>query len=441
MTPGRIDKRRRLVNFATQGWKEAAAHPQTGLTMLAGSIFRQLITLGRLTVIDAHGVPHVFGGQAPGPSATIRLHDAKLHRQLAFKPTLAFGEAYVDGTLTIEEGTLHDVLDLLCRNLSYLEEHPLTGLHGRLNNSLRWLQAFNPLGRARRNVAHHYDLSDTLYDLFLDADRQYSCAYFRSDNDSLEVAQDNKKLHLASKLLLQPGQKVLDIGSGWGGLGLYLAKLAGVDVTGVTLSVEQQKYSQARAAREGLSERVRFALRDYRQESGRYDRIISVGMFEHVGVGHYRAFFTKLRDLLADDGVAVLHSIGRMEPPSATNPWIRKYIFPGGYIPALSEVMRAVESVGLWITDMEVLRLHYAATLQEWHRRFQANRERVRALYDERFCRMWEFYLVGCEMSFRYLRQMNFQLQISRRIDAVPLTRDYMVDFEREHLRTATLAA
>jgi cyclopropane-fatty-acyl-phospholipid synthase len=306
---------------------------------------------------------------------------------------------------------------------------------------LRAIHTYNPIERAQRNVAHHYDLSDALYELFLDCDRQYSCAYFVTGNDSLEVAQDNKKLHLAAKLLLQPGQKVLDIGSGWGGLGLYLARLAGVDVTGVTLSVEQQKVSQERARAAGIADHVRFHLRDYRQETGKYDRIVSVGMFEHVGTRHYREFFAKVRDLLTDDGVMLLHSIGRVGPPDGTNPWLRKYIFPGGYTPALSEVFSAVEKVGLWVTDVEVLRLHYATTLREWRRRFDLNRDRIRAIYDERFCRMWEFYLVGCELSFRYLGQMVFQMQLSRRLGTVPLTRDYIADFERHHAGRVMSAA
>jgi cyclopropane-fatty-acyl-phospholipid synthase len=298
---------------------------------------------------------------------------------------------------------------------------------------MRRLRQHNPIGRARSNVAHHYDLKDTLYELFLDKDRQYSCAYFQTGNDTLEAAQANKKRHLAAKLLLKPGHRVLDIGSGWGGLGLYLAQIERVDVTGVTLSVEQHKVSNERAKDMGLAERVRFNLRDYRSDTGCYDRIVSVGMFEHVGAGHYDEFFGKLKTLLKDDGVAVLHSIGRMEPPDSTNPWLRKYIFPGGYSPALSEVLAAIERAGLWVTDIEILRLHYAETLKEWSRRFQTNREGIKSLYDERFCRMWEFYLTACEMSFRYFDQMVFQIQLARRQDAVPLVRDYVTDWERSH--------
>jgi cyclopropane-fatty-acyl-phospholipid synthase len=408
--------------------------------MLASHFFRHLIRVGTLTVIDADGKTHRFAG-APGPAATIRLHDRALHRRLPLNPYLAAGEAYMDGTLTVENGTIYDALDLAGRNGAAADSYPFQRLQTGLHRLLNVLHTYNPVGRAQRNVAHHYDLSGALYDLFLDGDRQYSCAYFATDNDSLEVAQDNKKLHLASKLLLKPGQKVLDIGSGWGGLGLYLARLAGVDVTGVTLSVEQQKVSQARVRAAGLGDRVRFHLRDYREETGRYDRIVSVGMFEHVGVGHYLEFFTKARELLADDGVMLLHSIGRRGRPEPINPWIRKYIFPGGYTPALSEVLSAVEKVGLWVTDIEVLRLHYASTLREWRRRFAANRDKIRALYDERFCRMWEFYLAGSEVSFRHLGNMVFQMQLSRRVDSAPLKRDYIADFERHHAGRAMSAA
>jgi len=295
--------------------------------------------------------------------------------------------------------------------------------------------------RARRNVAHHYDLSDQLYELFLDRDRQYSCAYFRSPEDELETAQQNKKRHIAAKLLLQPGHKVLDIGSGWGGLALYLAAECGCEVTGLTLSEEQHKVSQGRAAAAGLADRVRFHLRDYREEEGQYDRIVSVGMFEHVGVVQYPTFFRKVNQLLTPDGVALLHSIGRMEGPGTTNPWLRKYIFPGGYSPALSEVVPAVERERLWITDIEILRLHYAETLCNWRGRFEENRERIRALYDERFCRMWELYLVGAELAFRRDRHLNFQMQLAKQVGTVPLTRDYITDWERAHTVPATRSA
>ncbi len=398
--------------------------------MLFARVLQHTIKIGRLILVDATGKTHVFQG-APGPSQTIRLHDRSLHWRLLLNPKLAFGEAWMDEQITCEDGTIYDVLDLLARNLAHLEQHPSQLWREKLGRIARLLHSYNPIYRARRNVAHHYDLSGALYDLFLDKDRQYSCAYFASDNDNLETAQANKKLHLAAKLRLQPGQKLLDIGSGWGGLALYLARISGVDATGVTLSTEQHKLSQERAAAAGLSDRVRFFLRDYREQPGPFDRIVSVGMFEHVGAAHYREYFRKVKELLTDDGIMLLHSIGRMEPPGATNPWLRKYIFPGGYTPALSEVLRAVEDAGLWVTDMEILRLHYASTLREWRRRFAANRQKVEALYDARFCRMWDYYLAGCEVAFRYMNQMVFQLQLAKRQDAVPLTRDYITEFER----------
>lgn len=399
--------------------------------MLFAAILKSIIRSGHLRLVDGAGRTHEFGDGAP-PRCTIRVARRRLDYTLAFNPALSVGEAYMEGLLTVEEGTLYDFLAIAARNYTHLQGSAWYKL---VNTVARRLKQYNPVGRARRNVAHHYDLSGQLYDLFLDRDRQYSCAYFAAESDSLETAQENKKRHIASKLMLdQQRLKVLDIGSGWGGLGLYLAQEAGVDVTGVTLSVEQHKVSEARAADAGLAERVRFRLRDYREESDRYDRIVSVGMFEHVGVPHYREFFQKVKDLLADDGVALLHSIGSIDPPGGTNPWLQKYIFPGGYTPALSEVMEAIQAVGLWVTDIEILRLHYAETLRAWRERFAANRDKVRALYDEHFCRMWEFYLTGCELSFRYGGQMVFQIQLAKQPDAVPLTRDYMVDWERAHL-------
>jgi cyclopropane-fatty-acyl-phospholipid synthase len=409
--------------------------------MLLVGFVRRILQVGTLNIVDPDGKIHRVEGARPGPTVTMRIHDWRTARRLVLNSRLAFGECYMDGTLTIEDGgTIHDFLDLMGHSLEAFENHPLQVFASRLDWWVRGLQQYNPIGRAQKNVAHHYDLSGALYDLFLDADRQYSCAYFLTPQDSLEQAQAQKKRHIAAKLLLKPGHKVLDIGCGWGGLGLYLAREFGADVTGVTLSVEQQKLASERAAQAGLAERARFMLRDYSQDDARYDRIVSVGMFEHVGAVHYLEYFRKVKDLLADDGVFLLHAIGRMEPPGTTNRWLRKYIFPGGYTPAMSETLLAIEKVGLWVTDIEVLRLHYAMTLKHWRERFAANRDRARALYDERFCRMWEFYLSGCEISFRYMRQFVFQMQITRRQDAVPLTRDYMVEAEHR-LPAGTMAA
>ena len=401
--------------------------------MLLAQVLSRALGEGQLTVVDSTGKAHRIAGAKPGPSVTMRVHDRWTGLRLLLRPRLAFGEAYMDGTLTVEDGDVYDLLDLLGRNMGAFEATPFVAWSYALQRAIRFYEQYNPIGRAQKNVAHHYDLKDQLYDFFLDRDRQYSCAYFRTGEETLEEAQLDKKRHLASKMLLEPGQKVLDIGSGWGGLGLFLGQQYGVDVTGVTLSKEQHAISSRRALETGLADRVRFKLLDYRQEPDRYDRIVSVGMFEHVGVAHYIEFFRKVKDLLQDDGVMVLHAIGRMEPPGATNTWLKKYIFPGGYTPALSEVMAAIEKVGLWVTDIEILRLHYAETLRHWRLRFLSNRERIKQLagYDDRFCRMWEFYLAGCEIAFRYMNQMVFQIQLTRRQNAVPLTRDYIFDAER----------
>jgi cyclopropane-fatty-acyl-phospholipid synthase len=412
--------------------------------MLLVRLLAHVLGEGQLNIVDEAGRSHRVQGERPGPAVTVRLHTWWTGIRLAFRPRLAIGEAYMDGTLTVENGgDVYDLLDLLGRNMAALEASPLLRWSYRLQRWLRVLEQHNPIGKAQRNVAHHYDLKDQLYDFFLDRDRQYSCAYFRNGGESLEQAQLDKKRHIAAKMLLKSGQRVLDIGSGWGGMALFLSEQFGVDVTGVTLSREQHAISSRRALEGGVADTVRFKLLDYRQEGGRYDRIVSVGMFEHVGVQHYVEFFTKVKDLLTDDGVMLLHAIGRMEPPGATNIWLQKYIFPGGYTPALSEVLAAIEKVGLWVTDIEILRLHYAETLRHWRQRFLANRDQIKRLagYDDRFCRMWEFYLGGCEIAFRYMNQMVFQIQIARCQDAVPFTRDYVVDAENGIALRRSIAA
>jgi cyclopropane-fatty-acyl-phospholipid synthase len=409
--------------------------------MLLAKVLARVLGEGQLTIIDAAGRPHRIEGQRRGPAVTMRVHTWWTGLRLVLRPRLAFGEAYMNGTLTVEQGDLYDLLDLLGRNMAAIETTPFVRWSYVWQRLVRWVEQYNPVGRAQRNVAHHYDLNGQLYETFLDRDRQYSCAYFLSPSDTLEQAQLNKKRHIASKLLLQPGMQVLDIGSGWGGMGLYLGSEFGAEVTGVTLSKEQHAVSSRRALEDGLADRVRFKLLDYRQEAGTYDRIVSVGMFEHVGVAHYVEFFTKVKTLLKDDGVLLLHSIGRMEPPGGTNTWLRKYIFPGGYTPALSEVLAAIEKVGLYVTD--ILRLHYAETLKHWRQRFLANLDKVKQIdgYDDRFCRMWEFYLAGCEVAFRYMNQMVFQIQVARRQEATPLSRDYMIDAERGGTVVRSIAA
>jgi len=396
--------------------------------VLFPAVLKLIVQTGSLRLIDGAGRIHDYGNGTP-PRCTVRLGARRLDYTLVLNPELSIGEAYMDGLLTIEEGTLFDFLEIAARNYSHFER---LAWFSPVSRVMRRLKQHNPISRARHNVAHHYDLSDQLYDLFLDKDRQYSCAYFTSKDDSLEMAQESKKRHIAAKLLLdRPHLKILDIGSGWGGLGLYLAKETGADVTGVTLSVEQHKVAEARAAAAGFADRARFHLRDYREEPGQYDRVVSIGMFEHVGKQNYDEFFAKLGELLTIDGVALLHSIGYADTPAPINPFIRKYIFPGADIPSLSEVFPAVERAGLIVTDVEILRLHYAETLRHWRQRFITNWQRIAALYDERFCRMWEFYLVLSEIGFRYRTLMVFQMQIAKRFDAVPLTRDYVVNWER----------
>ena len=399
--------------------------------MFLDRILDRAIRVGRLTVVDAHDRHHVFSGEE-GPSVTVRLNSRFLHWRILLCPRLAIGEAYTDGTLTIEDGTVYDLLDLLGRNVERAGFPRLDRVLQRIDRLLKRFHQFNPAGRSRRNVSHHYDLSDTFYDLFLDPRRQYSCAYFRSPDDTLEAAQEQKLRHIAAKLRVSPGDSVLDIGSGWGGLAAYFADRLKAQVTGITLSEEQLKASKKLVASTGLTGRADFHLADYRTLEGTFDRIVSVGMFEHVGVGHFDTYFRVIKDRLADNGIALVHTIGRAEEPGATNPWIRKYIFPGGYIPALSEMVPSIERAGLRITDIEVLRLHYAETLRHWRENFHRNRDRVAALYDERFCRLWEFYLAGSEIAFRYMNCVVFQVQLAKRQDAAPLTRDYISEAERE---------
>jgi cyclopropane-fatty-acyl-phospholipid synthase len=398
------------------------------LQLALGSIVRR----GALRVTTARGTTFVLGDGTGAPVA-VRFKSAAAERDILIDPELKLGEAYMDGVFVVEEGSIADLLALVLGQ-------------GRIGAPWRWaqpqwllrflwrhLQQFNPRSRARRNVAHHYDLDGHLYSLFLDSDRQYSCAYFETPGQTLDDAQLAKKRHLAAKLLIDPGQSILDIGCGWGGLALYLAELCGGRVTGITLSNEQLTFARGRATEKHFG-MVDFRLQDYRDVAERFDRIVSVGMFEHVGVDFYRAFFRRCAEILSDDGIMVLHAIGRTEGPGITNPWIAKYIFPGGYIPALSEVLPAIERTGLLVTDIEILRLHYAYTLQAWRERFDAHREEAERLYDERFVRMWEFYLAASEMAFRQQNMMVFQIQLTKRQGVVPITRDYIA-IEEARLR------
>ncbi|MGI4800350.1 MAG: class I SAM-dependent methyltransferase [Janthinobacterium lividum] len=397
-------------------------------------LLERLIRHGRLTVATPFGT--VTAGR-PDPSQPSGLLDVRLRirkagtvLKIATNPDLYFGEAYVDGDLVIERGSLYDVLELLGSNIAALGQDPNPKIGQWASKLAGAISQRNDPRKARANVAHHYDLSGELYRAFLDGDMQYSCAYFRHPDDDIAGAQLAKKQHIAAKLLLEPGQRVLDIGCGWGGLALFIARTADVRVTGITLSTEQLAVARQRAKEEGLEDRVDFQLIDYRVLEGRFDRIVSIGMFEHVGLPNYETYFGAIKRLLTPSGIAMVHSIGKMYGPAPTSTWILKYIFPGGYAPALSEVMPAIERNALWINDVEILRLHYAETLRLWRERFEARWPELSRSYDERFRRMWEFYLVGSEISFRYFGFMVFQMQLAQAVDAAPMTRDYLVTAE-----------
>ena len=365
-------------------------------------------------------------GDGTGEPFVVRITDPSLPARLVRSPDLALGEGYTDGGLTIDGDDLRGFMHFATRSAERAGRVWWRRPVILARRALRGIRQFNRPDQARRRVAHHYDLSSELYALFLDADRQYSCAYFKRPDDSLETAQAQKKAHIAAKLRLEPGMRVLDIGCGWGGMALTLARDHGAQVLGVTLSEEQHRIATGRAHEAGLESRVEFRLTDYRNVRERFDRVVSVGMFEHVGVPHYREYFRTVHDRLTEDGVALIHTIGRAQPPATTSAWIDRYIFPGGYIPALSEIAAAVEREDFYITDVEVWRLHYAETLRHWYERFMANIDRARAIYDERFCRMWRYYLAASEMSFRANRHVVFQLQMSRRLETLPLTLDYL---------------
>ncbi len=409
---------------------------------LLDAILRRLLRHGRLTLLYPDGRASDFGHD-PSPHVTVLVQNWSVVRGLVTNPALVVGEAFVAGDLRPVGCGIEHVLDLVYANIHAGGRHPGQQFRRAIGRALRRIAQFNPIPRSRRNVAH-YDLDGRLYALFLDADRQYSCAYFARGDETLEAAQEAKKHHIAAKLLLgRPDLRVLDIGCGWGGMALTLARDYGARVTGITLSQEQLAYARARAEQAGLAHRVRFELLDYRRVEGVFDRIVSVGMFEHVGITHYRGFFRRVRALLAEDGVALIHAIGRSDGPNVTNPWLARHIFPGGYSPALSEVFAAVERERLVATDCEVLRLHYAHTIAHWRARFAANRAQIETMHGEKFCRMFDLYLAGSELTFKHLSHMVWQVQLARRQDAVPLTRAYLHDVRQRspaHCHDDTLA-
>jgi cyclopropane-fatty-acyl-phospholipid synthase len=390
-----------------------------------------IIKTGSLEIETASGMTFRCG-DGSGPPARLRFADRAAQTAVLRNPTLHFGELYMDERVKVEQGTIYDVLAIVCQNIDHLERiwwlQALTTLRGRFQHIFR----ANSSTRARRNVAHHYDLDRRLYNLFLDSDLQYSCGYFEHTDATLDEAQLAKKRHIAAKLMIDKGDRVLDIGCGWGGLALYLARICGARVTGITLSREQLAFARDRATETSQTNAVEFRLQDYREIDERFDRIVSVGMFEHVGPEFYDAYFQQVARLLKPDGVGLIHTIGCARPQYEPDPWINKYIFPGGYIPSLSTIVPSIERAGLYVTDIEVLRLHYAETLRCWRERFLARRPDAAALYDERFCRMWEYYLAGSECAFRYIGEVVFQIQVSKKVDSLPLTRDYILRKEAE---------
>lgn len=394
-----------------------------------------IISKGNLAVTDAAGVTYHFGDNT-GEPVHLRFTSSKWEREVALDPALKLGEAYMEGGFEFVKGDIYKLLVIIFESTGPIAENQMwMKAMSFIRTATKRFVQMNTLKRSARNVQHHYDLSGKLYDLFLDPDRQYSCAYFQTPDTDLNEAQLAKKRHLAAKLQVNKGEKLLDIGCGWGGLGLYFARVLGADVTGVTLSHEQFGIANQRAKTLGLENRAKFLLEDYRNLNAQFDKIVSVGMFEHVGIGHFKEYFDHVKRLLKPDGRFVLHSIGRSGEPGATNPWIAKYIFPGGYIPSLSEVIPVIEKSGLIITDIEILRLHYAETLKAWRQSFLAHWDEAKALYDERFCRMWDFYLAASESAFRWQGMMVFQIQLAHKQDAVPLTRDYIMQEEERLLK------
>ena len=377
-------------------------------------------------LVDANSKKYIIGSPNKLNPITLKLLEKKLHYKLLFYPDLYFGEEYANGNIKIENGTLTDFLNLVLMNLGRSEFNFFSQLFNKLRGSYRYLTNFNFIKKSKMNVAHHYDISDDLYNLFLDSKKQYSCAYFKDENDSLETAQNNKINHIIKKLNIKPNQKVLDIGSGWGSLAIDIAKTAQCEVTGITLSKNQLNYSIKKAKELNLENQVNFKLMDYRQLNEKFDRIVSVGMFEHVGRKFYKRFFVQINKLLNDEGIALIHTIGSVNPPRDPHPWITKYIFPGGYTPSMSEVTSSIEKSGLIATDIEVLRMHYSHTLRHWKERFLANKSKVIEMFDEKFFRMWEFYLTSCEISFKWGDHVVYQFQLTKNYTSIPMTRDYI---------------
>jgi len=393
--------------------------------MIVDNLLKKILKKGHLVWIKPNGLDYEYGDKTGTPIKMRTTNDFS-EIKMMMNPSLHFGESYMNGSLILEEGTIHDLLKLIFINSGSNADHWVMKVDKIIRAIRNKIVSSNYIPKSKKNVAHHYDLSDKLYDLFLDKDRQYSCAYFNSPNDTLEQAQLNKKELIAKKLLLEEGQNVLDIGSGWGGMASYLSKRSNVNVKGVTLSEEQIAYSKQRKIDESL-DKVEYALQDYRNVEESYDRIVSVGMFEHVGTPHYQEFFNKVYHLLNETGVALIHTIGRIDQPTTNDPWIEKYIFPGGYIPALSEVMQRVEKSGLTTTDIQVLKFHYAETLKRWRYNFYDNIDKVKEFYDEKFCRMWDFYLSSSQASFEESSLVIYQLQLSKNKKTVPDSRDYLL--------------
>ena len=390
------------------------------------NFLRKLIKDDGFELVDANSKSHIIGNPKNENPIKLKILDKSLHWKLLINPDLYFGEGYMDGSIIIENGTLTDFLNIALKNVGRQPTNAATNIIGRFRRIYRYFTNFNLIKKSKDNVAHHYDISDDLYDLFLDPKRQYSCAYFKNENDTLEVAQNNKIDHIIKKLNLKPNQKCLDIGSGWGSLAIEIAKKTKCEVTGITLSENQYQYSLKKAKENNLENQVQFKLADYRQLNSKFDRIVSVGMFEHVGRKFYNTFFKQVSNLLNDNGLALIHTIGSILPPRDPQPWITKYIFPGGYTPSMSELSEPIERSGLILSDTEILRLHYAHTLKNWKERFLNNKLKVLDMFDEKFFRMWEFYLTSCEMAFKWGDQVVFQLQLTKDFSTVPTTRDYI---------------